>query len=288
MAVVGYALLLILTGCLRDIRPDSLREHGFTENAEERGRQVLRESAEAHGIARWRETHTVAVRMRDDWDSVIATVMGVAPDWDVEDLLDLRWGRGTFDGSVVYLNGDRRGDRIGLQNWRSYEARSGTAPQFHEDDDQDEDTAFIIPAVVYLLELPYRLPNAPVIAYVDEQELFGRRVHRVLAAWEEEPTSESDQFLVSIDAETHLLTMAEYTVRDQFGFARGTSTFTRYQRVHGIQVPRRMAVTTRPRENHDNRYTHRMVMWNWRFDEIAPEAVWPNPALGRSEDAKND
>ena len=172
---------------------------------------------------------------------------------------------------------------IGVQAWSTYEAREGEAPRFHEVDDQDDDAQFMVPAVVYLLELPFRILEAPVVAYLGTEELYGREVDRVFASWSEEPNRRNDQFILWIDRETKLLTMAEYTVRDQLRFARGTSTFTRYMRTGGLVVPGRMAVNVRPRENHEHTYTHRMVLWNWRFDdEVERAAVWPDRDRGSS------
>ncbi|MFT5353374.1 MAG: hypothetical protein ACI9KE_000572 [Polyangiales bacterium] len=278
------ALTALCTGCLRDLRPSDARSEIDTASAE-RGRALLRQSAEAHGVDAWSEYRTTTVRMRDDWDSMMASMMGMTPPWDVEELIDFSWINGTFDGAFRFANGEREGEALGLQAWNSYEGTAGHEV-FHDEEDQDGDARFMVPAFIYLLELPFRIADVPVVRDLGDAELFGRTHHRVYASWSNEPSSDHDQFVVHIDAETHLVRMVEYTIRDQFNFVRGTSTYSQHIRVRGVTVPTRMAVNIRPRENHDERYSHRAVLWNWAFDAVDELALLPGTDRGGSQDAK--
>lgn len=276
---LGVLLALTLSGCLRDLRPSELSA-GISEESAARGRALLHRSADVHGYAAWQRYETTAVTLRDDWDSVMASMMGVHPGWDVEDRMQFQFTNGGFDGAYVFETGDRAGEVLGIQNWRTYDGNSAGRRTFHEEDDQDDDAYFMVPAVAFLLELPFRLRDVPVVAYLGEEERFGRMHHRVYASWSDEPSSEHDQFVVYIDAETFVQRAVVYTVREQFRFVRGTSTYTRHQRVGGVLVPSRMSVTPRLRNSHDTRFMHRMVLWGWRFDEVPVESLRPRADLG--------
>lgn len=284
MLRILFVLALVSTGCLKDLRPSEHRS-GITPDSAARGRALLERVAQAHGLDAWTNHRTTSVRMRDDWDSVMASMMGLTPPWDVEQLMELRWANGGFDGSFRYMNGEEAGNVLGMQAWATFEGRDGDV-QFHDEEDQDSDARFMVPAFVYLLELPFRLLAAPVAADLGPSELFGRAHRQVYVSWSDEPSGEHDQFIVHIDMQTGLITMVEYTIREQFRFVRGTSTYTRHLRVGGVVVPTRMAVNIRPRENHATRYSHRVVMWNWQFDETPHETLWPDPARGSSGDVK--
>lgn len=65
----------ILSGCLADIRPDSLKSTTRPE-ADARGRQLLAEVISAHGgLERWKQAKTVEVTARDHWEHWMGRLM---------------------------------------------------------------------------------------------------------------------------------------------------------------------------------------------------------------------
>ncbi|MEK6804958.1 MAG: hypothetical protein AABZ34_20195 [Nitrospirota bacterium] len=76
----GISTLLILavgvlSGCLADIRPDSLRT-SIRPDADARGRQLLAEVITAHGgLDHWKQAKTVEVTARDHWEHWMGRLM---------------------------------------------------------------------------------------------------------------------------------------------------------------------------------------------------------------------
>ena len=262
----------------------------------EAGRQLLRETAERHGLAAWRGKTTLETTATDIW-----TTGGWWPEpsqrFRTHALL------GTFTSRVELLGGPSAGEIRGIQSWKPYrQAATAAAPSFL--DEPAPEITFYLPTLQYFAELPFRLLEAGTVADAGEAVHRGSRYRRVFATWGlPEPHAEHDQYLLWIGPDSGLVEMVHYTVRDLSALsagpvgkalmrtlATGTIHFDDYRRIEGVMIPFAQTVTLPEpaltqypvAEN----FLHRLVIEEARFDSIPRETLLPDPHLVAPSDSK--
>ena len=273
---------LTLGACTADLRTARLDEGALAPTRTHKGRALLTELGDRYGAAAWRRSTTTEVVFRDDWDSVLVAMMGMEP-WDEEDLIRFRFRTGTFDIRADFMDGPRKGEVQGLQAWQTYaQAPDEAAPRFEEDDD----VRFMLPAIVYLSELPFRLANAELVTYEGEAALDGRPHDRVFATWGGlEAHTGADQYLLWIDRASGQLTRADYTVREAARILDATVWYGDLRQVGGVTVPHRLTITDRgvaPAEG----YLHQVRVQSFALDSFPEGVLYPRAGLARVGDAK--
>lgn len=282
---VALCAALCLAACVTtDLRSDGLAAIGARPDdaSAARGQALLEALAQRHGHAAWANHQTAELLLRDDWDSALAWMMGLQP-WDEEDLLRLRYQPGTFNARVDFLEGPRQGEVRGLQSWVTY----GRDPDQRDiAAREDDEAAFMLPAQLYLVELPFRALQATLVAYDGEAELEGRRYERVLVTWGSlEPHAEHDQYLLWIDQETGLLGLVDYTVRDQGSFFQARAFYGELAEVQGVTLARRLTVMGAGASSTDA-YLHQVRVEEARFDSFPRDFLAWDAALGLAGDIK--
>ena len=203
---------------MADLRPEHLKARPPTEEESQRGRELLRRAVDAQGGAdAWARWTAPEVIFRDEWRGIVGRFSCPWP--ALKNHVRLQWRR---DGSLTEAHFLDR-----PETWRSTD---GT----HD---------FILAAYPYLMELPFRLLDAPKVAWIGEREQYDL----VLATWETfEPHAQHDQFVLWIDRESHRVVMAEYTIRDKYHWATGADHFEDFRRAGPLLLPFRHTITLRP------------------------------------------
>lgn len=292
-AVTLFAVLYALLPWA-DLRSLEVRSAGDDPAAAERGRALLREVAETHGLAALAGHRTMEVVAEDRWAS--------ASPWWPAPSQRLRAQRliGSFDSRVELLDGPGAGQVWGLQSWTPWRAPAGGAPEALA---ADPALTFYLPSLHYFDELPFRLLGAETVIEAGPARLGDREYRRVFATWGGSlPHGGADQYELWIDPETRRLAKATYTVREAAGFAEaalrpiyrfagvGTIHFDDYRQVDGVLVAFSQAVTIGGPEQvtgpPEDSALHRLVLESVAFDAVPPEALAPLPGLPPPGDRK--
>lgn len=272
-AIPAALFAIFLSGCLADIRPESIKE-GYGEADVEKGRALLHKAMARHGgLGRWKAHRTAEVTLTDDWRGfLLKTLFLPWPENKVP--IKVQYLLGTNDSRGTFLEGSRKGETWGIQNWATYTQRPGEAPVFKK----DKAIKFYMPTYQYFFELPFHLPFAGVVIYAGEDELAGQAYDVVFVSWNTDaPQAKIDQYLAYISRKTGLIDYLRYTVRDQFGFLVGNMQFTDYRDVQGIQVPFRQTVVDDDRPD-GKKVMHQVLYKSAAFGvDVPDEAFYPDP-----------
>jgi len=273
-SAIAVALFAIfLSGCLADIRPDSIKS-GYTKADIEKGRALLHKAMESHGgLGPWKAHKTAEVILTDDWRGfMLKTFFLPWPENKVP--IKAEYLLGTNDSRGTFLEGSRKGEIWGIQNWATYKQRPGEAPVFKK----DKAIKFYLPTYQYFFELPFHLPFAEIVIYAGEDELAGQTYDVVFVSWNTDaPQEKTDQYLTYISRKTGLIDYLRYTVRDQYGFIVGNMQFTDYRDVQGIQVPFRQTVVSADRPD-GKKVLHQVLYKSVVFGvDLPKEAFYPDP-----------
>lgn len=264
-----------LTGCLADLRDASLEalgERAAPQSDQQRGRALLDQMLEAHGgAAAYGQVKTATAVMRDRWYGVLLRAF-VMPWKRREQRFEFQMVLREDASRLTYLDGPQRGEVVGIQRWATYREGAGEEVAF----EGDAKTWFWLPTIQYFLEAAYRLGEASYVVAVGEREIEGRRCEGVFLTWGDAvPTMESDQYVAWIDAETHRLTLLEFTVRDQYRFATGAAHYPEYVSHQGLLFPSQVVVYE---GDFDRRHLmHVMTVEQLTLDVPARERLLPDP-----------
>ena len=272
-AIPAALFAIFLSGCLTDIRPDSIKQ-GYGKADVEKGRALLHKAMARHGgLGPWKAHKTAEVTLTDDWPNfLVRTFFLPWPENKVP--IKFQYLLGTNDSRGTFMDGSRKGETWGIQNWVPYTQRPGEAPVFKK----NKTIKFYMPTYQYFFELPFHLPFAGIIIYAGEDELAGQAYDVVFVSWNtDEPQAKVDQYLAYINRKTGLIDYLRYTVRDQFGFIVGNMQLTDYRDVQGIQVPFRQTVVADDRPD-GKTVLHQVLYKSVDFGVNVPdEDFYPDP-----------
>ncbi|MEN0066501.1 MAG: hypothetical protein AAGA48_30470 [Myxococcota bacterium] len=237
MRILGI-VVLGLTACAKDLRPKSLKAFGDTVPAgvEAQGRAVLAAAAEAHGLDAWQRTTQIELDVVDTWRvGLVRSMMTPLPDRVTE--LTYRFDVNSgFVGEGVLTGGKHQGDRFGVAGKPgpdSYIVSKGKRKQ-----KGGLEAKIYAPSVQYFTEFPFRILDAEHVAYVDRVAWKGRPHDRVLATWGGmKPHISDDQYLLYVDAESHTISAARYTIRVAGRPMASAIVFDDLREVDGMRLP---------------------------------------------------
>ena len=276
---VGTAALVgsvFLVGCTKDLRPPGIGDSASAPGVA-RGRLLLQQAVQAHGgLKLWRTKETTTALLRDTWVGFLGRFANPWP--EASTALSMQYVNGTLSARAQFLEGSRAGSAWGrTDDGRTYLVDRGGKRLPTE----NKDARFILAALQYLNELPFRLSlEATQITYVDRVRLNGGTYDRVLATWGSNlrPNTNHDQYMLYINTETKRLAKAHYTVRDFARFAAGCMHFDDYRAVDGLVLSFLQTVTNDCEQpGYVSDYLHQVVVSSVRFDEFKPEALRASP-----------
>jgi len=259
--IIGVSLFLFLSSCsFVDLRTEHIIEQGISSIERENAIKLISEVQKAHGMEQWKTKTTTMLMLNDNWESTLAYIAGKEP-WDNENL-EFKLENNSFNGSIKFLSGDRKNETIGVQSWNTYEITD----RLNQTDDAK--TKFIIPALIYLTELPFRIdPSELLITTISDGEFNGENYKRLFFTWNNlEPSNEYDQYILWIDPKTYLVKIAEFTLRSEFKFVQGAMIYDNYSQMDGIQIPLKQTATTGLDPDYMNSYLHQLVIKSVKYD----------------------
>ena len=168
--IFGASLLLLLASCISSVSTELVKEEGLGNGNEEKGKKLLEEAWNAHGLNKLSEHDNYEAVVNDTWKGFLGKANAPWPEPSVD--LNLKYAIQTFDGQVNYLSGSKNGKTEGLQSWKYYVLDKNNKATFPEKGGKK--LKFILPALQYFIELPDRLKSAELITYAGEKEFNGK------------------------------------------------------------------------------------------------------------------
>jgi hypothetical protein len=284
-ALLLLAVLILIGGVATkylyvvDLRPDSLVAD--SPSAREAGAKRLEALAEAHGVRAWRGYQVMDVTFKDVWHGEL--MQRFMMHWEESpQALRGRFLRGAWTGELELLSGPDKGDRWGIQSWKTWTAESGEEPVFKENDTVE----FVVPTTQYFLELPLRMESATVALEAGQDVWEGKPYDLLFTSWQTaEPVSDIDQYVLWIDPETGLLARADFTVRDEGGSMVGSARYSDYEDFGGVKIAKEIAmfgIGPGGMEIPAHTFRTEAVEWN----SVPVDALRPDPTLPHEGEAK--
>ena len=259
-----------------DLRSDALKMNGITGDALKKGKELLLETAEAHGLQRAKNYTTAEFTFKDEWNGLMGKVMNPWPENSVP--IRMQTLLRTFTSRVEFLDGEKQGEVWGIQAWSPYKRQSRDAEVIFQKDGTIE---FMLPTAQYFSELPFRIQEAEIIAYLGHRTLNGREYDLIFLTWgTPEANTKYDQYLVWIDRETSLIQKMTYTVRDKLRFMEATIHFFDYRDIQGVMIPFDQTTTLgRPEEIDypiEGDFLHKVLLTDFRFESVDRMELLPD------------
>lgn len=268
----------------RDLRTEVIKKQGITAENTAKGKAILKQALDAMNYEAWAKYPTYEVIGSDTWYKQWG--MKLSP-WQGEgnETLRLRYALNTFDSQVEWLDGNLKGQILGIQSWQLY--RKNTDGQY-EKIKEDKKLNFILPTMQYFNELLYRLYNAPILSYAGEKMENGITYDIVFTTWDSPEPNQHDQYLLYINRQTHRLEKTSYTIRDNFmwtpkGFY-GTAVYSDFRQVDSVWIPFKMDVY--PFGQTEKMKVHTFQVKEWHFNLFSLDSLYPLSDLKRVGDAK--
>lgn len=260
LAITGAACagLFAWGGPLADLRPEGVR---LAEDpaSEQRAREELETMQVAMGVPAFLRRSTTTLTVHDEWHGVYAYA---APWPAATQTVQHTAAIDTFDSHATFVDGPAEGSTWGFQTGRTWRDDAGALT-----DDEDGNTRFILPTVQYFFHLPHRIAEAPIVRQVGTETLDGVVYNVVYATWGSvEANPQFDQYVLYIDADSHQLAKAHFTVRDAMRFVTGTAHYEDLTSYDGYQVPGRLVITTLPTDDLVADALHTFTVKDFVFD----------------------
>ena len=235
-----------------DLRPaylgDKIAEKDYTK-----GKLLLQEMQAAYGGKdNWLAHKTGRYSQTADWYD---DKLGIAG-WDeLPQQFEMTSILGTDDSEFTLLNGMNKGQTWGVQDWKAYQIKNGQKEFF-----PNEKYHHKLIYKNYWFQFPFRISEAPIIAYAGESTIKGETYDLLYVTWGSEAANrEYDQYVLYLDKETRLVEWLNFTLREKVNFARITAQFTDFKTINGILAPFTQYITLGNPEDdgrkmHENRY----------------------------------
>jgi len=264
-----------LQGCMADLRTELVKKEGITVQNATKGRAILERAWKAQGFDNIENHQVYSFTGKDTWKGMFGRIGKVWPNKESE--LKFKYQVGTFDGQVAFLDGKRRGELAGLQNWNYYEVDNKNNVSFKNNNKR---IVFGLAAFQYFTEMVGRLRNAPIISYAGEKELRGKQYDLVFVTWHtEKPHKEADQYIAWINKETGIMDFAQYTIRENYLRAPGGKSicggveFSDFRTIDGVQIAHEQTVYTFKLRKKKKKNLHQLIISDFEFDGFDVEEL---------------
>ncbi len=236
-----------------DIRPEYLKENNISEADKIKGKALLQEMQEAYGgMDNWLAFKTGRYAQTADW---YENKMGIAG-WDtLPQQFEMTSTLGTDNAEFTLLNGQNKGQTWGVEDWKSYQ-KIGDQKKFIPNEKYHHKLIY----KNYWFQFPFRISEAPIIAYAGEDKVDGETYDLLYATWgSETPNREYDQYVLYVDKATKMIEWLHFTLRDKVNFIHITASFTHFKNINGITLPFSQYITVghptdRSWKMHENHY----------------------------------
>ena len=211
-----------------DIKPSYLGNK-IADKDFAKGKTLLKEMQAAHGgMDNWLAHKTGSfVQMAGSPDDTLTNEGDAPKQFQMTSIL------GTDDSEYVLLNGSDKGQTWGMEDWKSYQIKNGQKEFFHNKTYYEKMTNSN-----YWFQFPFRISEAPIIAYAGESTVKGTTYDLLYATWGSEAANrEYDQYVLYLNQDTKIVEWLNFTYRGKAKFVNATAQFTDFQTVSGIVTP---------------------------------------------------
>jgi len=191
-----------------DIRPVQIRKE-IQEEDFTKGSRLLKEMQDAYGgIEYWKTLGRGSYAQEADWYD---DKLGVAG-WDTNpQKFEMTSFLGSDDSQFKLLNGANKDQTWGVEDWKTYELVGGLK-EFVENEKYQHKLVY----KNYWFQFPFRISEAPIIAYAGESTVKGETYDLLYATWgSESANTKFDQYVLYIDKETKLVEWLFYEYYSQ-------------------------------------------------------------------------
>lgn len=235
-----------------DLRPTYLGDK-IAEKDYEKGKILLQEMQAAYGgMDNWLAHKTGTYSQIADWYD---DKLGMAG-WDeLPQQFQMTSTLGTDDCEFTLLNGANKGQIWGVEEWKSYQNKNGNKEFVHHEKYHHK-----LIYKNYWFQFPFRISEAPIIAYAGESTVKGEAYDLLFITWGSEvPNREYDQYVLYLDKTTRMIEWLNFTLREKVNFIQITAQFTDFKVINGITAPFTQYITvgnpaSNGRKMHENRY----------------------------------
>ena len=258
--------MVLMTGCaIADIRPDIIKHTKEKDELEEKGRRLMEKTLLHHNLGEWQEHETYRALIINKWYGLPKLFNKMPADAN-EFLLTSITGR--FDAQLKILEGKHKGNVWGVQEGQGYIMDE----EGEIISENSKDVALALSTLQYFLVFPFRIIEAPVIAYAGEKEYKGKLYDRLFVTWEKyEPHKKHDQFIVWINQNSGFIEMIEFTSRETSSFITGAMVFEEYDKMAGVWLARKMKGKTSLRSDNIVRL---IEIKEFAFDQVPVSEVY--------------
>lgn len=286
--IVGglFVMALFFQSCMADLRTRTIKKEGITLTNSEKGKLILKNSWEKQGIKHFKKHTVYSVYGTDNWKGMMGEIRP-----ENQSKLNIKFEVGTFDSQISFLDGKRKDNRAGLQNWNYYEIGNNGSIELIK---TNKRIGFGLPAFHYFFERIDRLSQAPIISYAGESEFRNENFDLIFCSWNnEKPNKAANQYILWINKKTDLLQYAEYTIRENYLKMPGAKTmhgsieFVDFKNIDGVMIPFEQTIYIGTMAKKINKYLHQFKVSEFDFDNFDPSILKPKTNLTSSGNFKN-
>jgi len=285
---VVSVVVLIITGCMADVRTIMVKKDGISVENEKKGEAILEKTWEKHGFDKLKDHENYSFKGKDVWKGMMGKMGKLWPDAESE--MNFKYEVGSFNGQVSFVDGKRKGEKAGLQSWNYYEINgSGDTSQV----DMNERIRFGLSAFQYFFEILDRMKNAPIITYGGEKSVREKVYDVVFVTWESvTPHDEHDQYQLLVNQETGMLDFVIYTLRENYlkmpgsKMFHGSMEFGNYKVVDDIMIPHKQTVYLNDPKKKMKKHIHQLEVSEFKFDNFETQDLFPFKEIENTGDSK--
>lgn len=209
-------VVLGLTACAStaDLRPPELVASPPSTTDETRGREVLNAMVDAHGgIERWKAFNFVHAKVSDAWFSKMIFALVVPFADNPEYVILSAYTQRLPDGRLEFPGGENAGHTWVIRGDEFITKAPGEAPVTERLAD-DAIRSLLSMNFLFLPGMPFYLHTADRVSSLGRETIDGRVYDKIFLSWGDyAPQTNIDQWVVWVDAETHLLSYVHLTAR---------------------------------------------------------------------------
>lgn len=236
--LVSLVLLILLVQSCRlvDIRTTEVKESYNPE----KGIDILNEMSKTHGLEQWDSIKNYSLHIDDEFYGLMGKMGNPFPNNKAE--FDFSLIPKTFTSQAIFTDKKWKDKIWGIQSWKTYSTIKSDSLKF--DKKNNRTIEFWLPTYQYFIEIPNRIFEADRISFAGERMYNGKAHYLVFASWTtDSPQKNTDQYILWIDKETHVLRLIQYTVRDQFKWLNATLVYDTYKTFNGLLLPMNMSIS---------------------------------------------
>ncbi|MEM6804000.1 MAG: hypothetical protein AAF696_21525 [Bacteroidota bacterium] len=255
---VGILGLLIIGGIWFALTPVDLRPEYLGDKISKadyaKGKALMSQMQEAYGgMDNWLGHKTGSYVQVADWYD---NKLGVAG-WDeLPQEFQMTSFLGSDDSELTLLNGPNTGQSWGVENSKSYKKGENGEKDFMPNEKYQHKLIY----KNYWFQFPFRVSEAPIIAYAGEAKVNEKSYDLLYITWgSEAPNRSYDQYVLYLDQETKFVEWLHFTLREKVNFIHITARFADFKTINGIVSPFTQYVSfgspgSEGPKMHENRY----------------------------------